>query len=216
MLARAESDRSVPGEALRGDAVWLVGLSPGAAPRIFDGNYSWDAGHLFFSGERLCYAGEETRFSLCRDQIVAAELGPGQPGWFGARNLYIVWRDCESGVKAIFNVRPLAVRSVLSMNRAVRELAERIATWRAGSITAPSISPECEKLPAPHVRAVTGTSLSEAVKNRAYPGFFIWAAFFPVSWPPCCICRCKVSSQRFQAMEILVCPTPASRDGTPY
>jgi len=175
MLFRAESDNVVPREILHGNTSWLVGLSPGPAPRIFDGNYSWDAGYLFFSGERLCYVGEESQFSLRRDQIVAVELGPGPPGWFGARSLYIVWRD-ESGFSAIFNVRPLAVRSMLSMNGALLVLAERIGAWRAGSFATPSIS-NCEKLPAPHVRAVTGTSLAEAVKNRAYPVFFIWTAF---------------------------------------
>jgi hypothetical protein len=132
---------------------------------------------LFFSGERLCYVGEESQFSLRRDQIVAVELGPGPPGWFRARSLYIVWRDSESGFSAIFNMRPLAVRSMLAMNGALRVLAERIGAWRVGSFVALAISSNCEKLPAPHVRAVTGTSLADAVKNRAYPGFFIWTGF---------------------------------------
>ncbi|HVH50176.1 MAG TPA: M48 family metalloprotease, partial [Candidatus Bathyarchaeia archaeon] len=53
MLARAESDGVVPHEILRCGQATLVGLSPGPSPRIFDGNYSWDAGYLFFSAERL-------------------------------------------------------------------------------------------------------------------------------------------------------------------
>jgi len=177
MRARAESDGVVPPEVLRDDANSLVGLSPGPAPRIFEGNYSWDAGYLFCSGERLCYVGEESRFSLHRDQLVAVELGPGFPGWFRARSLYIVWRNPESGFGAIFNVRPLAVRSVLAMNRALPELAQRIAEWRAASVPSPAISTACEELPLPQVRAVTGTSLADAVKGRAYPGFVIWTAF---------------------------------------
>jgi Zn-dependent protease with chaperone function len=178
MLSRAEAEGVIPPELLRGDAALLVGLSPGPAPRIFEGNYSWDAGYLFFSGERLCYVGEESRFSLCRDHVVAVELGPGFPGWFRARSLYIVWRNPESGFSAIFNVRPLAVRSVLAMNRALDQLAHRIATWRAASVPSPAISSPCEELPVPQVRAVTGTSLADAMKSRAYPGFVIWAAVF--------------------------------------
>jgi heat shock protein HtpX len=182
MLSRAETDGVVPREIIRSGQATLVGLSPGPSPRIFDGNYSWDAGYLFFSGERLCYAGEESQFSLRRNQIVAVELGPGQPGWFRARSLYIVWRDSDSGSSAIFNVRPLAVRSVVTMNGALQALAQKVKTWRAGSLQAPSISSHCEKLPAPHVRAVTGTSLADAVKSRAYPAFLIWTAFLSGLW----------------------------------
>jgi hypothetical protein len=178
MLSRAETEGVIPPELLRGDAALLVGLSPGPAPRIFEGNYSWDAGYLFFSGERLCYVGEESQFSLCRDHVVAVKLGPGFPGWFRARSLYIVWRNPESGFSAVFNLRPLAVRSVLAMKRALDQLAHRIATWRAASISSPAISSACEELPVPQVRAVTGTSLADAVKSRAYPGFVIWAAVF--------------------------------------
>jgi Zn-dependent protease with chaperone function len=178
MRSRAETEGVIPPELLRGGAALLVGLSPGPAPRIFEGNYSWDAGYLFFSGERLCYVGEESQFSLCRDHVVAVKAGPGFPGWFRARSLYIVWRDPESGISAVFNLRPLAVRSVLAMNRALDQLAQRIATWRAASVPSPAISSACEELPVPQVRAVTGTSLADAVKSRAYPGFVIWAAVF--------------------------------------
>jgi len=178
MLSRAETEGVIPPELLRGDAALLVGLSPGPAPRIFEGNYSWDAGHLFFSGERLCYVGEESQFSLCRDHVVAVKLGPGFPGWFRARSLYIIWRNPESGFSAIFNLRPVAVRSVLAMNRALDQIAQRIATWRAAAISSPAISSACKELPVPQVRAVTGTSLADAMKSRAYPGFVIWAAVF--------------------------------------
>jgi len=178
MLSRAATEGVIPREVLRGDAASLVGLSPGPAPRIFEGNYSWDAGYLFFSGERMCYVGEESQFSLRRDHVVAVELGPGFPGWFRARSLYIIWRDPESGFSAIFNLRPLAVRSVLAMNRALDQLAQRIAAWRTSSVSSPAISTACGELPVPQVRAVTGTSLADAVKSRAYPGFVIWAAIF--------------------------------------
>jgi Zn-dependent protease with chaperone function len=178
MLSRAETEGVIPPELLRGGAALLVGLSPGPAPRIFEGNYSWDAGYLFFSGQRLCYVGEESQFSLCRDHVVAVERGPGLPGWFRAPSLYIVWRNPASGFSAVFNLRPLAVRSVLAMNRALHQLAQRIAAWRAASISPPAIPSACEELPVPQVRAVTGTSLADAIKSRAYPGFVIWAAFF--------------------------------------
>jgi len=176
MTARAETEGTIPREILHGGASTFVGLSPGPAPRIFEGNYSWDAGFLFFCGDRLCYVGEETRFSLRRDQIVAVQLGPGMPGWFRARGLYIVWRESPSSSSVIFNVRPLAVRSVLAMNRSVRRLAKQFESWRSGSNPNAISSASCEQLPPPEVRAVTGTSLNEGGKPERLPGFFILVA----------------------------------------
>lgn len=176
MLAHAESEGIIPREIFKQGAATLVGLSPGPAPRIFDGNYSWDAGFLFFSGDRLCYVGEETRFSLRRDQIVAIQLGPGMPSWFRARIPYIVWRESPSSPSIIFNVRPLAVRSVRTMNRAALQLEKQFESWRSGSNPASSFSTACDELPLPDVRAVTGTSLNEAGKPERLPGLFILVA----------------------------------------
>ena len=178
MLAHAQSAGIIPRETLNRGAATLVGLSPGPAPHIFDGNYSWDAGFFFFSGDRLCYVGEETRFSLRRDQILAAQLGPGMPGWFRARILYIVWRESPSSSSVIFNVRPLAVRSVRAMNRSVLHLEKQFESWRSGSNVAPTSFAACDELPLPDVRAVTGTSLSEAGKLERLPGLFILVASF--------------------------------------
>ncbi|HEY1422928.1 MAG TPA: M48 family metalloprotease [Candidatus Acidoferrum sp.] len=186
MLARAKSDAVVPADVLsRGEAL-LVGLSPGPGPRIFEGNYSWDAGYLYFSGDRLCYCGEETRFSLRRDQIATVQLGPGMPGWFRPKSLYIVWRDEESSSSAIFNVRPLAVRSVLAMNREARRLAEHIESWRTASPAASlapsddavSDSAENNALPVPDVRAVTGTAIADVVKPQQLFSLMVITGFF--------------------------------------
>jgi Zn-dependent protease with chaperone function len=177
MHLRAESEGVVPLDMLRRGDATLVGLSPGPAPRIFEGNYSWDAGYLYTCGDGLFYCGEETRFSLRRDQVVQVQLGPGMPGWFRARSLYIVWRDAESGSSAIFNLRPLAVGSVLKMNHAVRALAERIESWRTAQAPADLASASCQSLPLPEVRAVTGTSIRDACKPRQLFSLLILIGF---------------------------------------
>ena len=177
MRLRAKAQAVVPMDVMCHGHATLVGLSPGPAPRIFEGNYSWDAGYLYTCGDRLCYCGEETRFSLRRDQIVAVQLGPGMPGWFRARSLYIVWRDAESGTSAIFNLRPLAVRSVLKMNRAARELAGRIEAWRTANSTADCTSGLSQLLPLPEVRAVTGTSIKDASKPQQLFSLLIIVGF---------------------------------------
>jgi Zn-dependent protease with chaperone function len=182
MLARAKSDAVVPADVLsRGEAL-LVGLSPGPGPRIFEGNYSWDAGYLYFSGDRLCYCGEETRFSLRRDQIAALQIGPGMPGWFRPKSLYIVWREAESSSSAIFNIRPLEVRSVLAMNREVRRLSDQIESWRTASPATTgevaSDSAESNTLSTPNVRAVTGTAIADVVKPQQLFSLMVITAFF--------------------------------------
>jgi Zn-dependent protease with chaperone function len=177
MHARALSDGTVPLALLEQGAAKLVGFSPGPAPRIFEGNYSWDLGYLYIGGDRLCYCGEETRFSLRRDQIAAVRLGPGVPGWFRARSLYIVWRDISTDSSAIFNVRPLAVPSVLAMNRAVNQLSEQIETWRdASNPNSGSSIEDPVALPLPQVRAVTGTSLADQTKSRLLLALVVYGA----------------------------------------
>jgi hypothetical protein len=120
--------------------------------------------------------GEETRFSLRRDQIVAVQLGPGMPRWFRARSLYIVWRASPSSANVNFNARPLAFRAVLAMNRSVRRLAAQFESWRAGSNAASASSSACADLPRPDVRAVTGTSLSEGGKPERLLSYLILIA----------------------------------------
>jgi hypothetical protein len=108
------------------------------------------------------------------------------PGWFRPQSLYIVWRDVECGSSAIFNVRPLAVRSVLAMNREVRRLSDQIESWRtenpatspAPSDDAVGDSAESNILPAPDVRAVTGTAIADAVKPQQLFSLMVITAFF--------------------------------------
>ena len=178
MFSRALAEGIVPKDKLNRREATLVGLSPGPAPRIFEGNYSWDVGYLYFAGDRLCYCGEETKFTLRRKQILAAKPGPGMPGWFRARSLYIVWRDADSGSSAIFSLRPLAVCSVLSMNRAVKQLFEQVQCWRSEARKPSPPAEDISSLPLPEIRAVTGTSLAEAAKSPLLLGVVVYGALF--------------------------------------
>jgi hypothetical protein len=62
------------------------------------------------------------------------------------------------------------------MNRAALHLEKQFESWRSGSNPASAFSSACDELPLPDVRAVTGTSLSEAGKPERLPGLLILVA----------------------------------------
>src|SRR5260221_10364699 len=85
----------VQAEGVQADA-WnavTVGLAPGPVPRTYEGHTHWDVGFLFLRSDRICYWGEETRFALRRDQIIAIKLGPSTPNLLRSHRVYIAWRD---------------------------------------------------------------------------------------------------------------------------
>ena len=144
----------------------LVGLSPGNTPRIFESNYSWDIGCLVLTADRLCYWGEETQFALHREHVISVEPGPGMPDWFRTRFLYVRWRTADREQEVTFNLRPIEVKSVWTMQRAFGELQRRIASWQSGSHASEPEPSGVESLPLPPAGAVTSTSLRAARNLR--------------------------------------------------
>jgi hypothetical protein len=159
----------------------LVGFSPDSAPRIYEMNYSWDTGLLFLSSGALSYWGEETRFTLRREQIDSVRLGPGIPHWLHPQNLYITWPDESWRSATTFNLRPLGVRSMLQMKREMRSLAQRVEAWRTGSLASTSIPPIFATLGPPSVGQVTGASPRQILNPRQ-----IFASFVSVGFLAAC------------------------------
>jgi len=137
----------------------FVGLSPGAVPRLYETNYSWDVGFLFLVGERLCYWGEEIRFALRRDEVSFVETGPGIQGWLRAPRLYIASLTEANGHEQVFSLSVASTHSVLQMSRTNRELAARIEAWRLGQEGAGPVPPALLELSSPSFGAVTGASV---------------------------------------------------------
>lgn len=148
---RAQKEGAEP-EAWRGV---FAGLSPGAVPRLYEANYSWDVGFLFLAGDRLCYWGEEVRFALRREQICAVALGPGIQGWLRAPRVYVTWCN-EAGGKEVFSVSVANTHSVLQTRRANRKLAEHMEGWRLGQPGLEPVPQPLLELPSPSIGAVTG------------------------------------------------------------
>lgn len=112
-------------------AAVFVSLSPDASPRVYEGNWAWDLGLLWLTGEQLVYWGEETRFSLRREEIASLAIGPGPTSWFSTSAVYLSWRDL-TGKENILNLRPMHTRSMGEMGALTRRLARDLQNWHAG------------------------------------------------------------------------------------
>lgn len=137
----------------------FVGISPGAAPKIYEADYSWDMGYLFFTDNSLCYWGEQIQFSLRREQIVSVQLGPGVVGWLKAPSIYLTWRNRNKGEDQTFNLRATSVRSLLQMARANTDLLSRIDRWRSGGEGTQSAGANFRELLPPAFGNITGLTI---------------------------------------------------------
>ncbi len=145
-------------EGIQADA-WdgvFVGFSPAAAPRSYEQNTNWDMGCLFVRSDRLCYWGEETKFSLRPDQITAITVAPGMPGLLPPRRIYMAWKDDELGTSGVFNIGCINGASTLRLRVQSSKLAERLKVWWK---SAPAVRPlpgPLAALHSPQLGAVTG------------------------------------------------------------
>jgi Zn-dependent protease with chaperone function len=153
----------------------FVSLSPGDAPRVYEGFLDWDLGLLTTCADRIEYSGEETRFALGRADITTVELTRGYPAWFRVPWVRIAWRD-GSGAEGSFCLRPAGAHRLSETRRAAKLLFERLESWRVGpSVAAASATPDddARALP-PREDSVTGTPLSRVVSPRAFVPVFPW------------------------------------------
>ncbi len=145
-------------EGIQADA-WdgvFVGFSPAAAPRSYEQNTNWDLGCLFIRSDRLCYWGEETRFSLRPDQITAITVAPGMPGLLPPRRIYMAWRDDELGTTGVFNIGCINGASTLGLRAQSTKLAERLQLWWKAKPTVRPLPAPLAALRSPQIGAVTG------------------------------------------------------------
>jgi Zn-dependent protease with chaperone function len=162
-------------------AAWsgvFVGLSPAAAPRIYEGNASWDIGYLFFRSDRVCYCGEEAKFSLRQNQITAIKVGSGMPALVPTKRIYIAWKDDERAASGVFNIVCGKAGSALDANKLTKELAQRLEAWRKTPPVPRPLPPQFEGLTSPEVRAVTSQSPAERRKPQKLYNELFWTGVF--------------------------------------
>lgn len=157
----------------------FVSLAPDPTPRVYEGNWSWDVGFLTVSDECLYYWGEETRFSIPREQVISVELGPGPVNWFKTPSIYISWQD-SAGIAHVFNLRALQSVSMFQMAAQTRRLAVALEDWHrrvsqaAGSVLATKTKnlSLAETFGFPAFGEVTSTSPRIIVRKNYLTQFF--------------------------------------------
>ncbi len=163
---------------------FLVGLAPDSSPRLYENNWSWDAGSLAISMGHLYYWGEEARFALGRDQIKGIALGPGPVGWFKNSSVYIVWQDPTESLRR-FNLRPLRVASMLQMAGQTAQLAGELENWHRGNAlparsllsSSESDIPGMASFDVPGFNEVTSTSPRGIVRGNSLSRIFLLDTF---------------------------------------
>ncbi len=168
----------------------FVGFAPAAAPRLYENNYSWDAGYIFLTDERLCYVGEETRFALKREQVAAVYLGDGPVDWLKRPTLYVRWRDREGNAGGTFYLYHGEVRSLRQSARKASVLYTQIRSWLERAATHPTASQPLTELSAPAYGSVTSLSPAEFLSTaKVVNGIIVLSVFalilgvaFGLSW----------------------------------
>jgi Zn-dependent protease with chaperone function len=137
----------------------FVGLSPGTAPRVYEGFFDWDLGYLSFEADALAYRGEEATFRLPRAAVLDVRRHPGPPGWIAAPRVAIEWSDPVGGASGVVQLRPAAVSRLAQLPAAVANLLEEIRSWRSAQVSGLTGQP----VPPPLESDVTGTPLAQVV-----------------------------------------------------
>ena len=137
-----------------------VGLSPGTEARFFENTPYWDVGYLLLTRDRLSFAGEETSFSIPRDQISAIETRYTVPRWWPEYQVVVRWRDPVTEADQAFHAGPLAQPSLKELFHGKRKLEQRLAGWRNGEATGETPT-ALASLPTPRFGEVTGLPAAE-------------------------------------------------------
>jgi len=155
-----------------------VGFSPTAAPRLYEGNSNWDIGYLFFRSDRICYCGEETKFTLRQDQITAIKRADGLPGLLAPNRIYIAWIDSERGTCGVFNISCGNVGSVLHARKLNVDLTHRLQGWRKSSPVTRPLPRQLAELSSPEIRTVTSANPANFWKRQRLFTELLWTAIF--------------------------------------
>ncbi len=150
------------------DRAVLVDLSPHSTLRIYALGYTWDTGYLLFAENMLCYVGDQTRFALRPEQVLAIHPGPGTPGWFPDPRIYIDWQlDVASPVQT-WNLLPTEPCSFWRISRQARDLCTNLERWKSQPAGYPAASPALRGLSTPAVGEVTSQPVKSVVNLRRF------------------------------------------------
>jgi len=143
-----------------------VGLAPADRPRVYEGFTHWDLGFLFIRSDRICYVGEEARFSLRHDQITDLRLGPGNPSWFRSQRIYIAWKDESLPSRGVFSLAAAHPESAKKLYARTTDLFQQLNRWRSAKSASRPLPEPLTKLETPQLREVTSQPPGALLKGQ--------------------------------------------------
>jgi len=156
LLASAEAEGLPIAEATP------VGFGPQGEPQLYETSAYWDAGLIWIAGERLAYSGEQTRFSLRRDQIVSVERVASPIQVCSRRFLAFHWRDEASEREGAFYFSPLRKKTDASLFGSPSEIDVEISEWIAVGAMDTALPADVESWGPPEELNVSSRELREA------------------------------------------------------
>jgi Zn-dependent protease with chaperone function len=141
----------------------IVKLSPHAAPRAYAMGFTWDTGCLIFANHRLCYVGDQIRFSLRPEQVLAVRLGQGVPCVFPEPRIYIDWQLDASTPVQTWNFLPQDPYKIWHSKLQSVEFEAKLQHWKAQPGSFADLPPALRDLAGPTVGEVTSQRLKAAI-----------------------------------------------------
>jgi Zn-dependent protease with chaperone function len=155
-------------------AAKLVALSPHAVPRLYVLGLTWDTGFLFMCKDRLCYVGDQIRFALKTDQVVALRLGPGSPDCLPQPRVYVDWQCNSEAPAQTWNLLPLEPGAIWPSKKQSVEFHAKLEHWKSLHAEYPDVSTVLSALGSPAAGEVT----SHRIKKVINFGRFVKVALF--------------------------------------
>jgi Zn-dependent protease with chaperone function len=137
----------------------LVGLAPVAESSQFEKYPFWDVGVLALTDEKLVYVGEQTEFSLLREQVHDCYTENALPQWLSEKNLFLEWQTDPEASKEKLHFVAVGERSVVDARRAIGSLRKRVQSWHKGVERFPAFPTALESVAGPNFPEVTKTQL---------------------------------------------------------
>ncbi|NLI46710.1 MAG: M48 family metalloprotease [Acidobacteria bacterium] len=133
----------------------FVGLAPETHHRLYEGHSVWDVGFLAWSDAGLAYAGDQCRFLIPGDEVVAVAAGAGPPGLLRTEEIRLRWRGPD-GRERIWRLTALGGVSRLGNSARSRRLRQRLEAWLAGQRSAGGDQLAVSEPPPPRLDEVRG------------------------------------------------------------
>jgi Zn-dependent protease with chaperone function len=117
------------GTPIEDEDAMYVSLAPGPELEYYDGLRAWDCGFLLLDGDSLNYLGDQTRFAIARENVVAVRLRPGPSDWCRRPRLVLVFQDEANGAERSLLLWPAEAESAPQWRASLSRITTRVESW---------------------------------------------------------------------------------------